>query len=159
MDGLQLYVLGRRLMRIADASFERAGAAPPPLGLMLVLEDIATHPDSSIGEITARTGLPQSHVSTSVARFAARGLVETASDPSDGRRTLVRVTAAYLERASHRGAGSVDDAVAAALDQAEHDAVAEVIATLDWLAERLVPDVRGHMARAAARSRTAKKKA
>jgi DNA-binding MarR family transcriptional regulator len=112
MDGLRLYLLGRQLMKIADASFERSGTEAPPLGLMLLLEDIVTHPDSSIGEITARTGFPQSHVSTSVARFRERGIVEANADPSDGRRTLVHATPSYVRTASRRGTASADDAIA-----------------------------------------------
>jgi DNA-binding MarR family transcriptional regulator len=39
--------------------------------------------------------LPQSHVSASVARFRERGTVETAADPDDRRRTLVRLHDEY----------------------------------------------------------------
>jgi DNA-binding MarR family transcriptional regulator len=113
---------------------------------MLVMEDIATHPDSSISEITARTGFPQSHVSTSVARFHARGIVETRTDPADGRRTLVRAAPDYVRRAGRRGTQSVNEAVAAALDDPDPIVIAEVVAALDRLADLLTPGVRDQMA-------------
>src|SRR5690348_9614919 len=116
MDALELYLLGRQLMKIADASFGAMGAAGPPLGLRLVLEDIATHPESSISEITARTGFPQSHVSSAVARFREQDIVVTHADPNDGRRTLVRATPSYVRRAARRGSVSADDAIATVLD-------------------------------------------
>jgi DNA-binding IclR family transcriptional regulator len=39
----------------------------------MVLIDVSEHADSSIGEIAARTGFPQSHVSASVARLRELG--------------------------------------------------------------------------------------
>ena len=55
----------------------------------LVLEDVITHPDSSISEVHQRTGFGQSHVSASVARLNERGLLVTAADPGDARRTWI----------------------------------------------------------------------
>jgi DNA-binding transcriptional ArsR family regulator len=146
VDSLRLYLLGRQLVKIADASFDRSGAAAPPLGLTLVLEDIVTHPESSISEITARTGFPQSHVSTSVARFRERGIVETSADPSDGRRTLVRAKRSYVRSAGRRGSASADDAIRAALGDAA-DVAVDVIGMLESLADRLMPDAHGEMPR------------
>jgi DNA-binding MarR family transcriptional regulator len=140
VDGLRLYLLGRQLMKIADASFERAGVDVPPRGLMLMLEDIVTHPASAINEITARTGFPQSHVSTTVAQLRERGIVETVADPNDGRRTLVRATRAYVRAASRRKTSSADDAIAAALEGASAATVRQVVAELESLADRLVPN-------------------
>jgi DNA-binding MarR family transcriptional regulator len=138
VDGLRLYLLGRRLVKIADTSFEQSGADVPPLGLMLVLEDVVTHPGSSISEITARTGFPQSHVSTTVARFRGRGMVETVADPADGRRTLVRATPAYVRTATRRSTASADGAIAQAFGVPDAEQASEVVATLDSLAERLL---------------------
>ena len=119
MDGLELYVLGRELTKLADASFRRAGTVAPPPGLALVLEDIATHPGSAITEITARTGFPQSHVSSAVARFKQRGMVETWADPNDGRRTLVHAKPSYVRRAGRRRTDTVDRAIVAAVRDAD----------------------------------------
>ena len=137
MDALQLYVLGRQLVKIADASLGRAGADVPPRGQTLVLEDIVTNPGSAISEITARTGFPQSHVSTSVARFRDRGIVETYADPNDGRRTLVRATRAYMRTASRRATSSADEAVTAALEGASAATKRKVLAALELLADEL----------------------
>jgi DNA-binding MarR family transcriptional regulator len=139
MDALQLYVLGRQLLKIADASFEESGTSVPARGLMLVLEDIATHPGSAISEITARTGLPQSHVSTSVGRFRERGMVETYADANDGRRTLVRAKPSYVRSADRRRTSSADNAIAAALEGASAATVRKLIADLESIAERLTP--------------------
>ncbi|MER5409015.1 helix-turn-helix domain-containing protein [Streptomyces sp. NPDC002769] len=49
--------------------------------------DIAAHPDSVVGEIPARTGLPQSQVSTAVARLKGAGSAQAVTDP-DGSRTV-----------------------------------------------------------------------
>jgi DNA-binding MarR family transcriptional regulator len=152
VDGLQLFVLGRRLTRIAERSFARAGTDPPPAGMMLVLEDIATHPDSSIGEVTARTGFPQSHVSTMVAKFRSSGIVETTTDPHDGRRTLVRATGEHMRRASRRATSSIDADVAAALDDPDPAALQRALSALQTLAELLVPDARARMAEIADRT-------
>ena len=57
----------------------------------LVLEDVITHPDSSISEVHQRTGFAQSHVSALVARLNECGLLVTAADPGDARRTGIRV--------------------------------------------------------------------
>jgi DNA-binding MarR family transcriptional regulator len=152
VDGLQLFILGRRLTRIAERSFSRAGNDPPPVGMMLVLEDIATHPDSSIGEITDRTGFPQSHVSTMVARFRSSGIVETTSDPRDGRRTLVRATGEHLRRASRRATSTIDADIAAALDDADPAVLERALAALQTLEELLIPNARARMAEIAERT-------
>jgi DNA-binding MarR family transcriptional regulator len=154
MDGLRLFLLGRRLMQIAEAGFARSGAVAPPVGSMLVLEDIVTHPGSSITDITARTGFPQSHVSTLVARFRSAGIVETSKDASDGRRTLVRASREYVRKAARRGIAAVDVDMAAAMPAAGTASVAEVVAALDLLAEALIPRARARFDELADRSDT-----
>jgi MarR family len=54
--------------------------------------DTFAFPDSSVGEIATRTGLPQSYVSTVVARLRDLDVLETRPDPDDRRRTLVKVS-------------------------------------------------------------------
>src|SRR6478735_7898671 len=87
MDGVELFLLGRTLMKIGE------GAMPEPEGgaarygggvrsVLIVVSDLATHPDSAVGEIAARTGLPQSQVSTAVARLKEAGAVVTNPDPA-----------------------------------------------------------------------------
>jgi DNA-binding MarR family transcriptional regulator len=143
---MELYLLGRELTKLADASFRRAGATAPPPGLAIVLEDVATHPGSSITEITTRTGFPQSHVSTCVARFKERGMVETRPDLNDGRRTLVHATSSYVRQARRRKTSAIDRAIADALGDADPEVVADVVAALETLAEHLIPDARDRVA-------------
>src|SRR4029077_6957323 len=95
MNALDLIVLGRQLTKIGEEVLRgsgdpagqdagghgqrparasgRPGQAPflPP-GPSLVLGDVFAHPGSSITAITARTGLPQSYVSESVARLRSQ---------------------------------------------------------------------------------------
>jgi hypothetical protein len=109
----------------------RGGDAPAvPSGLRLIVTDIAEHAGSSIGEIAARTGLPQSYVSTSVARLRDRKAVRTAADPGDRRRTLVTLSESVPARAGRRGAVSIDGAIA---EEAGLDDPAGVIAALETL--------------------------
>ena len=72
-----LIVLGRQLTRIGETVMR--GQAPPsqPTLAGMVLADVFAHPQSSISEITARVGMPQSHVSETVARMREQGTVET----------------------------------------------------------------------------------
>jgi DNA-binding transcriptional ArsR family regulator len=72
-----LIVLGRQLTRIGETVMR--GQAPPtqPTIAGMVLADVFAHPGSSISEITARTGMPQSHVSETVARLREQGTVES----------------------------------------------------------------------------------
>ena len=72
-----LIVLGRQLTRIGESVMR--GQAPPsqPTLTGMVLADVFAYPRSSISEITARVGMPQSHVSETVARMREQGTVET----------------------------------------------------------------------------------
>ena len=94
------------------------------------MTDVAEHPGSPIGEIATRTGLPQSYVSQSVARLKDRGAIETANDPNDGRRTLVRLTRSIPAKAARRGAVSIDAELGEAAGIAE---AAEIVAALEAL--------------------------
>ena len=137
MNALDLIMLGRQLTKIGEEVLRGSKAQAMPTGPSLVLRDVFAHPDSSITDVTARTGLPQSYVSESVARLRDQGIVETSADPADGRRTLVRVTAEHPRTVAAKGAVPADAALAAAMgDPADAD---EIIATLAALAEHLRP--------------------
>jgi DNA-binding transcriptional ArsR family regulator len=150
MNALDLIMLGRQLTKIGEEVL-RGPAGPAehmPAGPSLVLRDVFAHPDSSIGDITARTGLPQSYVSESVARLREQGILETSSDPGDGRRTLVRVSARHPRTVAAKGSASVDAALAGALGEPEGSpGVTEIIATLTALAGRLRPESPGPVRR------------
>ena len=171
MNALDLIVLGRQLTKIGEEVLRGSGDAAGqdagghgerparasgrprqtpflPTGPSLVLRDVFAHPGSSITDITARTGLPQSYVSESVARLRSQGILETSADPADGRRTLVRVSAEHPRTVAGKGSAPVDAALAAALGEPDGGpAVAEIVATLNALAERLRPESPGPIQR------------
>jgi DNA-binding MarR family transcriptional regulator len=111
MDGGQLHRLGKRLIELSSQVTGEVGDLSLTPGEAAVIEDVIKHPASSIGEINQRTGFAQSHVSASVSRLKARGLVEAATDPSDGRRTRVRIADGTLHAITRRAARSIDDTI------------------------------------------------
>ena len=137
MNATELFLLGRKLMQIAEGSLPQGKIAT---SVRLVLADVAYHPNSSITEITDRTGFPQSLVSTAVAKLRALGVVESERDPHDGRRTLVRATPRMGERAERAGATSIDP-VLAELAGEHRDRVPEALAALELLAGLLTPEL------------------
>lgn len=106
-----------------------------PTSVRIVLVDVFEHPDTTIGQIVDRTGFPQSHVSSSVARLRDLAMLATTVDPHDRRRTLVAprpehrtrvaraehelepiddiLRVALVERLGPLGAGQVAEATAA----------------------------------------------
>jgi len=140
VNAVEVYLLGRKLMKIAESAF----AADQPGGglrtsVRMVLVDISAHPGSSIGEITARTGFPQSHVSASVARLRQQGVLETSIDAVDGRRTLVSLGDSFRERLATRAPVPIDAALAAELASPDREDLAQVIDALEVVAERMIP--------------------
>lgn len=140
MNGLELFLLGRRLMKLGEEALPQAGFHTLPASVRSVLLDVFTHPGSSITEITERTGFPQSLVSTAVARLATHGAVLTEPDPQDGRRTLVRPATEVLSHAAQVSAAGIDGVIACALGTDDSADVAGMVASLDALARRLVPN-------------------
>jgi DNA-binding MarR family transcriptional regulator len=141
VNAVEVYLLGRKLMKIAESAFvadQRHGGGLPT-SVRMVLVDISVHPGSSIGEIAARSGFPQSHVSASVARLREAGVLETSIDPGDGRRTLVRLAADFGERFGRRPPVPVDAALAAELPSADPERLAQTIEALEALARGIIP--------------------
>jgi DNA-binding MarR family transcriptional regulator len=137
VNGVDLYRLGRRLMKLGLDSFPPSTFAALPSSYRMVLTDVFEHPHSSITEITARTGFPQSHVSAAVAHLREAGVFATRDDPADRRRTLV-----CRSPESEAAAGRLVAPIEAVID----DAVANdpyraqiVIAALEQLAAALLP--------------------
>ena len=148
MNALDLIMLGRQLAKIGEEVLRGSAAQSMPAGPSLVLRDVFAHPDSPIGDIAARTDLPQSYVSESVARLRDQGILETAADPADGRRTLVRVCAQHPRTVAAKGSAPVDAALAAALGEPEGSAaVTGLVETLEGLAVRLRPSAPGSIRR------------
>ncbi|WP_245599182.1 MarR family transcriptional regulator [Embleya scabrispora] len=98
--------------------------------MLIALSDIVAHPDSAIGEIARRTGLPQSQVSAAVARLKESGSIETTQDPTDRRRLLVRPAATPSPRVAEARAAGVEEALCKAMATTDEQAVAEALALL-----------------------------
>jgi DNA-binding MarR family transcriptional regulator len=115
MDGVRLHRLGKRLIDLSREVTTDAGDAGMTAGEVAVMEDVFKHPDSPVSEVCARTGFAQSHVSASVARLKERGLVETTTDPTDRRRTNVRLAdtarQAIIRRASRPAENTIEQAM------------------------------------------------
>lgn len=141
MDPVGLFLLGRTLMKIG----EDAIPAPPGGRLdggarlaLVVASDVAAHEDTTVTEIVTRTGLPQSQVSTAIARLKDVGAVEAGPDPRDRRRTRVRHAATVSDRVAAVRTADIAPTLAAAVGD-DPNALAEVTAALDVLARHLAP--------------------
>lgn len=140
MDGLELYLLSRKLMKIAEEAIPKSRFHQLPTSVRTVMLDVFEHPDSSVNEITERTGFPQSHVSSSVARLREAGALVTSVDPNDRRRTLVRQAPDVPERAARIASTPIDQALAAALGSDDPETTRDVVAALETIARHLKPD-------------------
>ncbi len=136
MKSTDLFLLGRRLMKLAEEGLPGQGVNN---SVRFVLLDITANPGSSISEITARTGSPQSHVSTSVIKLRQFGVVRTEIDPRDRRRTLVWIVPQAVNRAHSRITATADAAIARALGNPPAAEVSEVVSALEMVASRLDP--------------------
>jgi DNA-binding MarR family transcriptional regulator len=134
---MSLYLLGRKLMQIAEGMLPTGRKVT---SARLVFVDVAYHPNSSITEITERTGFPQSLVSTAVARLREIGLLQTEPDPLDRRRTLVRTTPTINDVEVRLSQVSIDDVLAKELAPEHEKELANVIASLDLLSRLLTPE-------------------
>lgn len=148
VNGVELFLLGRTLMKIGEAAMpaqpDDGARSPGSTRLVLtVLSDIVEHPNSAIGEIATRTGLPQSQVSTAVARLRLAGSVETNPDPVDRRRMLVRQAKETGMRVARIRKLRIDGPLAAAMHTTDAARVGEVITLLEDLAAQLIPQVHG----------------
>jgi DNA-binding MarR family transcriptional regulator len=137
MNGLDMLLLGHRLIKLGEEALPESAFHRLPAGVRTVLLDVFEHPGSSISEITARTGFPQSLVSAAVARFRDRGVMVTEDDPADRRRTLVSPAPGAKEAGRrHADATTVDAVLSDALGAGPAE-VAEIVAVLESLARRL----------------------
>jgi DNA-binding MarR family transcriptional regulator len=138
MNVARLRRLGRRLQELSRTAAGETTGPPLTPGEEAVFEDVVRHPGSSVGEIQARTGFVQSHVSASVARMRERGLLETSPDPADGRRTQVRVADVAMHALFRRATTPVEEVVGQALpDPAD---AARALALLKELESLLITD-------------------
>ncbi|MER7788180.1 helix-turn-helix domain-containing protein [Streptomyces sp. NPDC097640] len=144
VNGVELFLLGRTLMKIGeDAMPEPPGGAERHAGstrlVLIAASDIAAHPGTTVGDIAARTGLPQSQISTAVARLKEAGSITTAPDPADRRRALISPAAEPSARVAQVRATTIDAALATALGADDPQRLREVTDALAVLARHLTP--------------------
>ncbi|MGW5382729.1 MarR family winged helix-turn-helix transcriptional regulator [Nocardia sp. NPDC003963] len=142
MNGVELFLLGRTLMKIGEEAMPTEGLpeyATSVRSVLIVASDIVENPGSAVGEIAARTSLPQSQVSGCVARLREAGAIVSEPDPADRRRVLIRQAPEASGRVDLVRSTTIDSALAAALGTADPDDIAEVVTALDILAQRLTP--------------------
>jgi DNA-binding MarR family transcriptional regulator len=143
VNGVDLFLLGRALMKIGeDALPEPPGGAAKYAGstrmVLIVAGDVAEHPQTAVGEIVARTGLPQSQISTAIARLKEAGAVHTTADPTDRRRALITPAPAIADRLAQIRAAPIEPALGTALDTDDPERVARVARLLEELARELL---------------------
>lgn len=142
MNGVELFLLGRTLMKIGEEAMPTEGLpaySTSVRSVLIVASDIVEHPGSAVGEIAARTGLPQSQVSGCVARLREAGAIVTEPDAADRRRVLIRQAPEATERVDLVRSTTIDAALAAALGAEDPEDVAEIVSALETLARRLTP--------------------
>ena len=144
MNGPELYRLGRRLIRLGVKAIPPGGFRELPSSVRMVLVDVIDHPETTITQIVERTGFPQSHVSSAVARLRDADVLRTAADPNDRRRTLVAPSPAHLKRVKekNRDLEPIDSVVESALIDSESfsdENLREALAALDVLARLFDP--------------------
>ena len=81
-----------RAIRSSTAAVQRAAGVSGPQ--LFVLRALIDQPGQSMRELVARTLTTQSSVSAVVARLVSAGLVARGTAPDDGRRAVLRPTAA-----------------------------------------------------------------
>lgn len=152
MEALELIQLGRSLVKLGEQGLRGANGGPGargelPVGAAMVMRDVLTHDGATVGEITTRTGLPQSYVSESVARLRDEGLLVTETDPDDRRRTRVSTGRAHLKEVVRKGHTSVDALLLEALDDVGPREARRLLSSLDAVAAQLRPTEAGPVVR------------
>jgi DNA-binding MarR family transcriptional regulator len=152
MNGLELFLLGRTLMKLGEEVIPPSGLDQMAPSVRTVLVDVFSNPGSSVSEITERTGFPQSHVSASVAKLRDLGAMVTEPDPADRRRTLVSPAPGMMQKAVRHSSPPIDETIAAALGPEGQEHLDEVLAALEMLGRVVTPgvhrDVRSALAEA-----------
>ena len=140
MDALDLIVLGRQLTKIGEHAIRGRTPTQTPTGRALVMRDVFAHPDSSVSDVTARTGLRQSYVSESIAALREDGILETSPDPKDRRLTRASIRSAHRRRVAKQASTPIDAALAEVAGPAQ---ARQALALLQRLAELFQADQPG----------------
>jgi DNA-binding MarR family transcriptional regulator len=139
MNGLELFLLGRKLAKMGIETIPSSALNEFPPSAQAVLIDVLEYPNSSIGEIAKRTELPQSQVSAAATMLEERCLLETVSDPNDGRRTLVRGAPGVGRKIRKKVDVSISQTVADALASTNPNDLAQALEALEFLSLQLTP--------------------
>jgi DNA-binding MarR family transcriptional regulator len=139
MNGLELYLLGRKLAKMGIETIPSSALNEFPPSAQAVLIDVLEYPSSSIGEIAKRTELPQSQVSAAVTMLEEQCLLESVSDPNDRRRTLVRAVPGVGRKIRKKVNVPIDQTVADAISGASPGDLAQVLKALEMLSLQLTP--------------------
>ncbi|WFE31888.1 helix-turn-helix domain-containing protein [Micromonospora sp. WMMD975] len=143
MGPVELILLGRTLMKIGEQALPAPDSGAPLGGertVVIVMADIYEHADTTVTEVSRRTGLPQSAVSGAVARLREVGSVLAVADPADRRRQLLRRDPQVTPRRRKVAEAAIGDAVAAALGADAQPALDQVMAALELLNGHLNPE-------------------
>lgn len=124
MKASELYLLGKHLMELASQGMRDDTDPETPEIYDLLISVLVEDPGISIGELAARSGFAQSHVSAAVAKMRDGGAVVTRPDPADRRRTLVTPVEALVEAVAHRQQRAAEQIIAEALAELDPDAAA-----------------------------------
>lgn len=140
MNGVDLFLLGRTLMKIGEAALPTEEATGGHRPVLIVLDDVVTHPESTISEVARRTSLPQSAVSTAVARLHEAGSLTLETDQRDRRRTIVRPASGVSRRVRQIRATTINSAIGDAIAADDPSVVEEIVGALETVARQLLPD-------------------
>ncbi|GAA2904647.1 hypothetical protein GCM10020220_112380 [Nonomuraea rubra] len=145
VNGVELFLLGRALMKIGEEAMPSEGIGDQSTSartVLIVVSDLRAHPETTVGEIAGRTGLPQSAVSAAIGRLRTAGAVIAETDPRDRRRTIIREAPEVSERVTRVRDTPIDGALAAALGTDDPRRIREIVAALEGLADQLIPQLR-----------------
>ncbi|MCG7206511.1 MarR family transcriptional regulator [Streptomyces arenae] len=138
MNVIDLYLLGHRLQKLAEAAVPADGIGEHPTStgtVLIVAADLRDHPGTTVTEIARRTGLAQSQVSNCVARLRSAGAAVAEPDPRDGRRTLLSPAAEPSDRMRAVRETPLGPALAAATSDPD-----EALALLERLSSLLLQE-------------------
>jgi DNA-binding MarR family transcriptional regulator len=136
MDAASLYLVGRRLIALA----ERAMAAPEglpaqPTGELLVLRAVIEEPGLTVTDLVARLAIAQSRISQVVAALERVGYVRRSTDAKDRRRQRIEPTAHFKREVEQRMARAARDALEPLLIHATARERERVLGALELLHE------------------------
>lgn len=136
MNAAQLHKLSRCLRELALEVSGEEGEARVSVSELAIIEDVANHPNTSIGDSAKRTGLAQSLVSRTVAAMRDAGVFTTDTDPADGRKLRVTIDSKTRSRLfRERGNRSIEEKLAQALPNTTPSDLKKAVTMLENLAE------------------------